>query len=373
MKKNKGFTLIELLTVIAILAIILLIAAPTILGVLDKAKKNNFKNQVLLYVEGLKQQVALTSLNQADMSITLPDVGSSTLVNIQDIPMDTSTSLKGSIRIENDNGSYKYYLVGVSNDDYKVKGEVEAKSLGINDIVKNDGSVTPEVPTVKSYNIGDSVTLKDNTTWYVIETSDSSKDTVTLFASSNIKNDASGWTLVRDEYKIAFDEAGARTTENNSYCTDPGYGCNMYEANGTTVTEDSTIKKFIDGSVKTYINNSLTASGGTSINSIRLITNQEICNIVNASDNNNNCSSTKNEYININLSTQYSNVPEWLGFAPNHYWTMDEYTGNSTGVYYVGNNIWYYDDNNYANTAGHEWGSISGVRPVIVTLKSNIK
>ena len=31
MKKNKGFTLIELLTVIAILAVILLIAAPTIL------------------------------------------------------------------------------------------------------------------------------------------------------------------------------------------------------------------------------------------------------------------------------------------------------------------------------------------------------
>ena len=64
MKKTnkKGFTLIELLTVIAILAVILLIAAPIILGVLDKARKNTFKNQVLLYVEGLKTQTALAAM-----------------------------------------------------------------------------------------------------------------------------------------------------------------------------------------------------------------------------------------------------------------------------------------------------------------------
>ncbi len=363
MKKNKGFTLIELLTVIAILAIILLIAAPTILGVLDKAKKNNFKNQVLLYVEGLKQQVALTSLNQADMSITLPDVGSSTLVNIQDIPMDTSTSLKGSIRIENDNGSYKYYLVGVSNDDYKVKGEVEAKSLGINDIVKNDGSVTPEVPTVKSYNIGESVTLKDNTVWYVIETSDSSKDTVTLFASSNMKSDGTGFTMDEIEYKIAFDEANVRTTENNSYCTDPTNGCNMYAANGTTVTEDSTIKKFMDGSVKDYINNSLTTNGGININSIRLITNQEICNIINVSDSSNNCNPSPTSAM--ILQDTYTNVPEWLYSTA--YWTMTPYSLNSTNEYVI----------NASSGFGPrvvKGGNFSfGSRPVIVTNKSNIK
>ena len=39
--KNKGFTLIELLAVIVILAIIALIATPTILGVIEKSKKRS--------------------------------------------------------------------------------------------------------------------------------------------------------------------------------------------------------------------------------------------------------------------------------------------------------------------------------------------
>ena len=191
MKKNKGFTLIELLTVIAILAIILLIAAPTILGVLDKAKKNNFKNQVLLYVEGLKQQVALTSLNQADMSITLPDVGSSTLVNIQDIPMDTSTSLKGSIRIENDNGSYKYYLVGVSNDDYKVKGEVEANSLTTGDIAKTNEKNSDSSLSISLDGVPATIDFEDShvlPTSYLINGSSSGGNVVCKVGSTVVTN-----------------------------------------------------------------------------------------------------------------------------------------------------------------------------------------
>ena len=44
--KKQGFTLFELLAVIVILAIIVLIATPTILGVIEKAKKGSFKNSV---------------------------------------------------------------------------------------------------------------------------------------------------------------------------------------------------------------------------------------------------------------------------------------------------------------------------------------
>ena len=191
MKKNKGFTLIELLTVIAILAIILLIAAPTILGVLDKAKKNNFKNQVLLYVEGLKQQVALTSLNQADMSITLPDIGSSTLVNIQDIPMDTNTSISGSIRIENDNGSYKYYLVGVSNDDYKVKGEVEANSLTTGDIAKTNEKNSDSSLSISLDGVPATIDFEDShvlPTSYLINGSSSGGNVVCKVGSTVVTN-----------------------------------------------------------------------------------------------------------------------------------------------------------------------------------------
>ncbi|MDD2181678.1 MAG: type II secretion system protein, partial [Bacilli bacterium] len=43
-KKISGFTLIELLAVIVILAVIMLIATPTVMEVIDDAKKATFKN-----------------------------------------------------------------------------------------------------------------------------------------------------------------------------------------------------------------------------------------------------------------------------------------------------------------------------------------
>ena len=62
----------------------------------------------------------------------------------------------------------------------------------------------------------------------------------------------------------AFDEANHRSTENNSYCTHPRYGCGVYAAvSGTfsspsgsqsgTVTEDSSIKIYLNDDY--YVNN----------------------------------------------------------------------------------------------------------------------
>lgn len=149
MKKmnKKGFTLIELLTVIAILAVILLIAAPTILGVLDKAKKSTFKNQVLMYVESLKTQVALNSMGQSEMGekLTFKTTGegeqakTTATVNVQDIPMD-SQPLTGTITVTQDkSGKYTYALTNVTDGSYCV--------TGVTDVTKEDdftiGKINP--------------------------------------------------------------------------------------------------------------------------------------------------------------------------------------------------------------------------------------
>ena len=353
MKMNKGFTLIELLTVIAILAVILLIAAPTILGVLDKAKKNTFKNQVLMYVEGLKTQVALNEIGQ-EQNITWTN--NEATVDFSSINMDSANNYTGKIKVtKNSKNEYTYTVIEAHGDGWKLKTSKEAKSIIDSDIVKDDGKST-ETPTVtyKAYQIGDSVTLKDGTTWHVIEASDSKTETVTLFADQNIKNDASGWTTDMDEYKIVFDEANARTTEKNSYCTNPVYGCNIYAAsneiitNGDltgTVTEDSTIKKFIDSSVTTYINNSLISAGGTAIKSIRLI--------------------TKDEYELISSNDWTYNT---------YYWTMTPFLSLPHYVYVVSDEGILSDANamdGYKST--YTSGGKVGIRPVIVTLKSNIQ
>ena len=118
MRNKKGFTLIELLTVIAILAVIMLIAAPIILNVLDNARKNTFKNQVLLYAEGLKQQVALNKMGEgyANVTLDLPDAGETKTYSVDALNgiMDTDKLTGGSFIITADaQGNYRYYVEGV--------------------------------------------------------------------------------------------------------------------------------------------------------------------------------------------------------------------------------------------------------------------
>ncbi len=61
--KNKGFTLIELLAVIVILAIIALIATPTILGVVENARKGAAESTVLGYVDAIEKQVMINEMD----------------------------------------------------------------------------------------------------------------------------------------------------------------------------------------------------------------------------------------------------------------------------------------------------------------------
>ena len=74
------------------------------------------------------------------------------------------------------------------------------------------------------------------------------------------------YKIIRNDVleKRAFDEANHRSTVNNSYCTNPSYGCGVYAAvDGTfsspsgsqkgTVTEDSSIKIYLNDDY--YVNN----------------------------------------------------------------------------------------------------------------------
>lgn len=86
MKSNKGFTLIELLAVIVILAIIALIATPTILGVIETARLGAAKSSGLGYVDAVEKQYAIDMLETDEDKKVLTiaqdgtiDVGNTTL------------------------------------------------------------------------------------------------------------------------------------------------------------------------------------------------------------------------------------------------------------------------------------------------------
>ena len=94
-------------------------------------------------------------------------------------------------------------------------------------------------------------------------------------------------------------------------------------------------------------------------------------NIINASDSSNNCDSLPASEVTLN--EEYTNVPIWL-YSTN-YWTMTSSNSNTHHVYsvYTGSNL-VHCNAGYNGSNGTNGNIVAyGTRPVIVTLKSNIK
>ena len=82
--KNKGFTLIELLAVIVILAIIALIATPTILGVVEDARRGAAEQSVLGFIDAVEKQAMINEMDSdatndfSDSTLTISELTNST-------------------------------------------------------------------------------------------------------------------------------------------------------------------------------------------------------------------------------------------------------------------------------------------------------
>ena len=142
--------------------------------------------------------------------------------------------------------------------------------------VQDDGSILPEpegpsiggisVPTVES---GDGLYADEYEPGrYIYRGQD--PDNYITFNNETwriISKEADGtYKIIRNDVlsNRAFDAANHRSTDNNSYCTDPQYGCGVYAAvsetfsspsgsQSGTVTEDSSIKIYLNDDY--YVNN----------------------------------------------------------------------------------------------------------------------
>ena len=118
--KNKGFTLIELLAVIVILAIIALIATPTILGVVENARQGAAESSVLGYVDAIEKQAMInemdTTKTQIDGNMTIAQLTTAGVTVKGEIPSEvgstSTTSTTGTISITNGEVQTTYFKLG---------------------------------------------------------------------------------------------------------------------------------------------------------------------------------------------------------------------------------------------------------------------
>ena len=73
MKNKKGFTLIELLAVIVILSILILIALPSVLNIMNKARRDAFKDEAASIASAAENAYATENVS-GDCTITYTDL-----------------------------------------------------------------------------------------------------------------------------------------------------------------------------------------------------------------------------------------------------------------------------------------------------------
>ena len=134
--KRKGFTLIELLAVIVILAIIALIATPTILGVIEKARKGASEQSALGYIDAVEKQVAINQVKNEN------------LINdgTYNVPM-TGITVKGEAPTK---GWLKIEKGLVTNYSFIIGKYVITKG---SETVKGDEPINPDEEVTKTYTV----------------------------------------------------------------------------------------------------------------------------------------------------------------------------------------------------------------------------
>ena len=119
MKKRNGFTLVELLAVMVILAIVLIIAVPGILSVINKAKQDAHKTQLTMVIDATKLYVAQ---NNKQMDFRKDGVVEKAVVNLSDLK--ASGFLDKKILDPRDKSEIKDLAVLVKKTNSKINYEI---------------------------------------------------------------------------------------------------------------------------------------------------------------------------------------------------------------------------------------------------------
>ena len=280
-KKMKGFTLIELIAVLVIMAILALIVTPLVMSIIKKAKTSADKRSIDAYGRSIELAIAGYLLDNGSFPTSIEQL---TIEYSGDEVVCSTTNL---------NSDSSVYLAGCTVGGRSVEGYTYGKGSG-------EDSTT----SYTAYQVGDHVSY-NGVTYYVIEDSDITKDTVKLLKENPLtKTEMDNLNL-----------SGITISESSN-----GYGRVQYGS--STDYSTSTVKQVVDA-----WKNSAVASGDTV--TARLITFDELIDNLGYDHANWNGS-------NWEVNSEYT--PNWVYNRNYGYWTMSQYQDASRmwGVYHYG-------------------------------------
>ena len=310
-KKMKGFTLIELIAVLVIMAIIALIVTPLVMSIIKKAKVSADKRSIDAYGRSVELAIAGYLLDNGSFPTSIEQL---TIEYSGDEVVCSTTQL---------NSDSSVYLAGCTVGGRSVEGYTYGKE-----------ETTP-APSYTAYEVGDHVSY-NGVTYYVIEDSDTTNDTVKLLKENPLtKTEMDNLNLT-----------GITITESN------GYGTVQYGS--STDYSTSTVKQVVDA-----WKNSAVVSGDTAI--ARLITTDD------ASENlgYEYVAASEEEILGeiVSIPACYNktqSTPAWVYNSRHSYWTMSP-ADDSSSVWGVSG----YQLLGYSSTS-----DIHMVRPVLELSKS---
>ena len=298
-RKSKAFTLIELIATLVIMAIIALIVTPLVMSIIRSARISADKRSIDAYGRSIELAIASYLLDNGKFPTSIGELTieySGNEVVCETTQLNTDSSV---------------YLAGC-----RVAGRSVDYAYG-----------TDKSPTYTAYVVGDKVSY-NNITYYVIEDSNSTNDTVKLLKENPITK--------TEMYNLNLIGIGINDIN--------GYGGVEYGT--TTDYSTSTVKQVVDAWVNTAVK-----SGD--IVTARLITFDELTNNLNYVLKELNCGG-----CGVKTWMPSEITPSWLYNSNYLYWTMSEKALS---------NVW------YVNVRGELYGTISvfeNVRPVLELNKS---
>ena len=280
--RKKGFTLLELIAVLVIMAILALIVTPLVMNIIRKARIAADKRSIDAYGRSIELAIAGYLLDTG----TFPTSVDQLTIEYSGNKVECSTTQL--------NSDSSVYLTGCT-----VGGRTVDYAYGTDKNTVQE----PVVPTYTAYSVGDHVSY-NGVTYYVIEDSDTTNDTVKLLKENPLtKTEMDNLNLT-----------GITISEYN------GYGQVQY---GSSVDySTSTVKQVVDAWKNTAV-----ATGDTA--TARLITLDDL------TDN------LGYEYYEEGTYSGYrktESTPSWVYNSNYYYWTMSQIADSSynDGVCYSG-------------------------------------